>query len=271
VRTPLRSPRRVVAHSDRGAVVENRRAGHRQQQAVHQLDAVDVILQEGRQAAADADIDARARVGCVHLVHVVALLARDHLEGKLIVIAQEDRPLAVVRDVRRLLHDFDDGITVLLRDRHVHSRHQRKVIGHMALVAVAEIFAHVLWPLVRFSEQQHIGIVGVDQRAQLLQNCVRLREVFVVGPFALDEVRDRVETKAVHTHVEPEAHDAKDGLAHLRIVEVEIGLMTEEAMPVVRIRDLVVRPVRLLGVGEDDPRATVLIRVVAPHVPLALA
>ena len=115
------------------------------------------------------------------------------------------------------------------------------------------------------------GIVRVDQRAQLLQHRVRLGQVLVVGAFALDEVGNRIEPKAVDAHVEPEAHDAEDRLAHLRIVEVEVGLMAEEAVPVVRLGDLVPGPVRLLGVGEDDARAAVLVRVVAPDVVVALA
>ena len=100
----------------------------------------------------------RARGSAAYmLVHVVALLARHHLERQLVVVAQEDRPLAVVRDVGRLRHDLDDRMAVFLRDRHVHARHQREVIRHVAFVAVAEVLAHVLGPLVRLGEQQPFG------------------------------------------------------------------------------------------------------------------
>ena len=63
----------VVAHADLVAVVDHRRAGHREQQAVHQLDAAAVVLQQRRQPAADAEIDARAPVGGVGLPQIVAL------------------------------------------------------------------------------------------------------------------------------------------------------------------------------------------------------
>ena len=61
-----------------------------------------------------------------------------------------------------------------------------------------------------------------------------------------------------------------DRLEHVGVVEVEVGLVAEEAVPVELLRLRIPRPVRLLGVGEDDARAGVLVRVVAPHVPVAL-
>ena len=61
-----------------------------------------------------------------------------------------------------------------------------------------------------------------------------------------------------------------DRLEDVGVVEVEVRLVAEEAMPVELLRLRIPRPVRLLGVGEDDARAGVLVRVVAPHVPVAL-
>ena len=51
----------VVAHADLVAVVEDRRAGQREQQAVHQLDLAAVVAEQRREAAADAEVDARLR------------------------------------------------------------------------------------------------------------------------------------------------------------------------------------------------------------------
>ena len=109
----------------------------------------------------------RARGSAAYMrVHVVALLAGHHLERQLVVVAQEDRPLAAVRDVRRLLHDLDDRVAVFLRDRHVHARHQREVVGHVALVAVAEVLAHVLRPLVGLGEQEAVACSCASMRAR---------------------------------------------------------------------------------------------------------
>ena len=138
-----------------------------------------VVLHQRREAAADAEVDARARVGGVHPVHVVALAAGHHLERELVVVAQEDRPLAARGDVRRLLHDLDHRVAVLLRDRHVHARHEREVERHVALVAVAEVLAHVLGPLVGLGEQQAVPVVRVERGADLLDDRVRLGQVLV--------------------------------------------------------------------------------------------
>ena len=65
------------------------------------------------------------------------------------------------------------GMSVLLRDRHVHARHQREMERHMAFVAVAEIVRGVLRPLVGFGEQHAVGIAGVERGADLLDDaCV---------------------------------------------------------------------------------------------------
>ena len=159
---------------------------HRQQQRVHQLDLAPVVVHQRREAAADAEIDARARIDGVGVPEVVALLGRHHLERQLVVVAQEDRPLAAVGDVRRLAHDVGDRVPVLLRQRHVHARHQREVERHVAFVALAEIGPRVLRPLVGLGEQHAVGIVRVDLGADRLQDVVRLRQVLVVRALALD-------------------------------------------------------------------------------------
>ena len=185
-------------------------------------------------------------------------------------VAQEDGPLAAVGDLGRLRQYFDNRVAVFLRDRHVHARHQREVISHLAFVAVAEVLAHVFRPHVGLGEQQPARVVGLDARADLFDHRVRLAQVLVAGAVALDQVGDRIETETVDTHLEPELHRLEHGLEHGRVVEVEVGLVAEEAVPEVLLRDLVPGPVRFLGVGEDDARAGVERVVVAPDVEVAL-
>ena len=112
--------------------------------------------------------------------------------------------------------------------------------------------------------------MGVERGAQLFDDGVGLRKVLVRRAFALAQVRNCVEAEPVHAHVEPEAHGAEYRLQHLRVREVEIGLVAEEAVPVVALRELVPGPVRGLGVGEDDAGAGVALRVVAPDVVVVL-
>ena len=66
---------------------------------------------------------------------------------------------------------------------------------------------------------------------------MRFAQIFVVGALALDQIGNGVEPKAVDAHVEPEAHDLQHRFHDLRIVEVQIRLMAEEAMPVVGLGD----------------------------------
>ena len=146
----------VVAHADLVAVVEDRRARQREQQAVQQLDLAPVVADQRRQPAADAEVDAHLAVVRVGAVHVVALFVGHHLQRQLVVVAQEQRPLAVRRDRRRLRQDVEDREAVLHVNRHEHPRHDREVEVHVALVAVAEVGGRVLGPLVRLGEQHAV-------------------------------------------------------------------------------------------------------------------
>ena len=67
---------------------------------------------------------------------------------------------------------------------------------------------------------------------------------------ALEEVH-RVEPQAVHTKIEPEAHDVEHGVLHTRVVEIQIRLVAEEAVPVERTGLGVPGPVAGLGVMKD--------------------
>jgi hypothetical protein len=76
---------------------------------------------------------------------------------------------------------------------------------------------------------------------------VRLGQVLAVRPVALEEVGHGVEPEAVDAEVEPEAQHLEHRLLHLGVVEVEVGLVVEEAVPVVLAAQLVERPVGRLA------------------------
>ena len=84
----------VVSHANFIAVIDDGRSGERHQHSIHQLDAPAIVVQQGRQTAADADIDAHGFVAGILVIHVVAFDVGDHLEGQLVVVAQEQGPLA---------------------------------------------------------------------------------------------------------------------------------------------------------------------------------
>ncbi len=95
-------------------------------------------------------------------------------------------------------------------------------------------------------------------------------EVLAVGALLLVEVGHRVEPEAVDAQVQPEAQGRQDLLLHGRVLVVEVGLVGEEAVPVVLLAHRVVGPVGGLGVDEDDPGVLVLLVVVGPHVVVAV-
>ena len=99
---------------------------------------------------------------------------------------------------------------------------------------------------------------------------MRPRQVLADRPLLLEEVRDGVEPEAVEAEVEPEAEHVQHRVLHRRVLVVQVGLVAEEAVPVVLAADRVERPVRDLGVDEDDPRVRVRLVRVRPDVPVAV-
>lgn len=181
-------------------------------------------------------------------------------------VSEEQRPLARLRNIGGLLDDVDDRIAILHVYRHEEARHDRKVERHVALVARAEILDGVLRPLVGLCEEHPVVVVSIDVRAKFSQKRVGLREVLAVRAVPLVEIGDRVESEAVDAEPEPEVESLDDGFADVGALEVQVGLVRKEAVPVVRLRDRVPAPVRRFEVGEDDARVGVALGRLAPHV-----
>ena len=99
---------------------------------------------------------------------------------------------------------------------------------------------------------------------------MRARQVLAVRPLLLVEVRHRVEPEAVEPEIEPEAQHLEHLVLHRRVLVVQVRLVAEEAVPVVLAAHGVVRPVRDLGVDEDDPRVAVGLVRVRPDVAVAV-
>ena len=147
--------------------------GKAEQQRIQQLDAAAIVIEQWCKPAPDAHIHAHARIGRIGKVHVVAFVGGHHFQRELVVIAQEQRPLAVVGNGRRLRHDVGDGQAIFLPQRHVNARHERKVKRHVALVAVAEIRPHIGRPLIGFGQNQPVCVLLIDCGANLLYHaCV---------------------------------------------------------------------------------------------------
>ncbi len=99
---------------------------------------------------------------------------------------------------------------------------------------------------------------------------MRLREVFTVRPFALEEIRHRVQPETVQADVEPITEHVDHRVGHFGVLEIEVGLVREKAVPVVLAPLRVPCPVGFFGVDENNPGIAVAMVVVAPHVPVGL-
>ena len=260
----------VVPHPDFIPVVENRRARKREKQAVQKFNAAAIIVHQRRQTPPDAEIDAHPGIGAVGQVHIVAFVFRDLLERQLVMVPQEQSPLACCRNLRGLRHDVGDRQPVFLTERHVDARHQGKVEGHVALVALAKIWTDVGGPLIRFHQDHPVRVTRVNFRAQFFHDGMSFRKVLAVGSLPLDQVRDRVHAQRVHTHVEPVAHDIEHLCDHPRVAIVQIRLVRKESVPEIGLRHRIPSPVRFFGVGKNDPGVVVFLIGVTPHIEIAL-
>ena len=142
---------------------------------------------------------------------------------------------------------------------------------HVRLVAVAEIFDRILRPLVRLGEEHPVGEFRLHVRAQLLQVNVGFGKIFAVRAFAFVEVGNRVQPQPVDPHAEPEVENVLDHFVHRRVVEIQVWLVRIEAVPVIRFRHRIPRPVGSLEILEDDPRVLVFLRRIAPDVKIRIS
>ena len=142
---------------------------------------------------------------------------------------------------------------------------------HVALVALAEIGARVLGPLVGFGQEHPALVMLVEIGADRLQHVMRFGQVLVVGPVAFDQIGDCIEPQPVHALVEPEVHRIQHRIHHGGVVEVQIRLVVEEAVPVELLGHRIPGPVAVMGVVEDDPGLVhPLLRIVGPDIPVPL-
>ena len=256
----------IVAHADFVAVIHHRRARQRKQQHVHQFYLAAVVVHERGQPVPDAEVYLGLRVFGIHLIHVVAFLVGHHFQRQFVVVAQKHRPLARVRDGRCLLNDVHDRVAVFHFHRHVHPRHDREVVVHVAFVAVAKVACRVFGPHIGFGQKHPARIILVHVGAHFLEEGVRFGQVLAVGAVAFKQIGHGIHPETIHAHVHPVVENLENLFLHLRTVVVQVGLVVEKPVPVVGFRHRIPSPVGGFGVGENNPHVLVFLVRVAPHV-----
>ena len=79
----------IVAHPDLVTVVDDRYARQGEDEEVEQLYLAAVVIEQGREAAADALIELGSGIFGKDAIQVIALLLGDHREGEVVLVAQE--------------------------------------------------------------------------------------------------------------------------------------------------------------------------------------
>ena len=141
--------------------------------------------------------------------------------------------------------------------------------GHVELIALAEIRTEVSRPLVGLGQKHFAWKLLIEPGTEIFKNGVGFGQVLAVRAFALDQVGNRVQPEAVDAHIQPELHYIPHFFPDFWVVIIEIGLMAEEAMPVIFFRDRVPCPVGEFGVYKNNAGTAIASVGLAPHIPVA--
>ena len=127
--------------------------------------------------------------------------------------------------------------------RQVHLLHadeveaHRQLVGGTAAVVRAEERHRVRVGQVHLAEQHRLAVSPAQERAQVGQVVVRVRQVRgVVLARGLEQERHGVDAEARQPELHPEPHDPGDLVADLGVGDVEVGLVLVEPVQVVLLR-----------------------------------
>ena len=99
-----------------------------------------------------------------------------------------------------------------------------------------------------------------------LDDGVRFRQVLAVRAFAFHEVGNGIEPEPVDAQFQPEVQHVQHLFDDGWVVVIQIGLVLEEAVPIVRLGDGIPCPVRAFGVDEYRPGGLIPLIGLAPDV-----
>ena len=129
-----------------------------------------------------------------------------------------------------------------------------------------EICDRILRPLVGLGEKHATGEFRLRYAPAISSGIHAFRGDFRSWCLRVRRGKECVEPQTVHAHAQPKIEHLLHRLVHCRIVEIQIRLMRIKAVPVIRFRDRIPRPVRSLEIFEDDARVLVFFRRIAPDV-----
>ena len=201
-----------------------------------------------------APVELVLRLGPEGREDLLALGLGQLVERELVVVADEVRPLAFVRDLGQRAQGAHQRLGLAAGEREVHRLVDGEVQDHVQLVAVlvAEERALLAGRQVDLAHQDRVAAAARDRPPQVAQQPVRVGDRALRRAGRLDQERHGVDAEAGQPLLEPVADDLRDLVAHGRVGDVEIGLVRVEAVQVPLLRLAVVLPVGLLLVREHD-------------------
>ena len=195
-----------------------------------------------------------------------AVLRCNHLQGQLVVAAQEGHPGGGSRNIRgyRRGEYIPDRRAVARGQGLENLGHQGEVVGGVAFILRAEILHHIPRTLVRLGQEQRPRFHGFEGVPEDFKECVGFAQVFTGSPFLLPEVGNGVGPESVYTPVEPR----KEYRYHLEedpgVPVVQVGLDGKEPVKIVLAGSFVILPVARAEPLEDNPGIGVLLRRIGP-------
>src|SRR4051812_26334376 len=102
--------------------------------------------------------------------------------------------------------------------------------------------------------------------AKLLQKRMCFGQVFTIGTFALKEVRNSIQPKAIYPHSAPVIQYFEHFFLHLQAIIVQVGLVMEKAMPVILLCYGIPCPVASFKILEDDTYVFICGWIIGPYI-----
>ena len=263
---------KILGHADLLAVPQHRGAGHAELERVGELDAAQVATHHGGQPPANSSVvQTHLGLRCELGEHVRALLRGQPAQVQFVVISQERRPLRHRLQVRQVLQRLDERFGLLAGQcepepgvEQEGEHHVRAVVR--AVEGVAGVLVQVGGVDVGLTQQDGLTTAPLHVLAPLVEDLeVRFADNAVRCDGLQDERRG-VDPEPRHPQLQPEPHHLADLEADRRVLPVQVGLETVEAVVVPGAGLVVQLQVSSCSPGKDHALLAVGRLLVAPHV-----
>nr|GEU28145.1 hypothetical protein [Tanacetum cinerariifolium] len=164
---------------------------------------------------------------------VRARFGAQHVPADVVVAAHITEPGRRARQLRRVANHGAQHCRILFRQRHPAGGHQAAVVGDVAFGGggAAQVGGQLPGRHDGFGLEQHARRHDIDDRAQRLQQLVRLRLVHAVGAGALPQERGGIEPERLDAAIGQAQHHCRHLGEHLGVGPVQVPLVRVKRGP----------------------------------------